>query len=179
MKTYARIQGGVVVELFSTDGDITQMFHPDLVWVEAQADTAPGDLYEGGSFTRPAVPEATLDDLKIAKLATINADFTGAASALTEGYPPAERLTWPVQQQEAMAWAADSNAPTPYLDGLALARGITPDEMRQKTVEQTQLFMAASQQLVGTRQRLRDLVHDAETPEDLDNINWPEAEPQP
>lgn len=39
MKTYARIESGVVVELFETDGDITQMFHPDLVWVEAGADT--------------------------------------------------------------------------------------------------------------------------------------------
>lgn len=120
-----------------------------------------------------APPLPTLDDLKAAKFEIINTDFTHAAAALTAGYPPAERLTWPVQQQEAIAWAADSSAPTPYLDGLALARGIPPDEMRQKTVEQTQLFMQASQQLVGTRQRLRDLVYEATTPEALDSINWP------
>lgn len=120
-----------------------------------------------------AAAAPTLDDLKETKIVEINAAFTLAAQALTNGYPEAERLTWPVQQAEALAWDADSEAPTPYIDGLAAARGVTPEEMRQKTLEQTQLFMAASQQLVGTRQRLRDLVHDATTPEALDAINWP------
>lgn len=32
MKKYARICDGEVQELFSTDGDITQMFHPDIIW---------------------------------------------------------------------------------------------------------------------------------------------------
>lgn len=126
-----------------------------------------------GAVVKLPLPGPSFEDLKATKLARINTNFTGAAAALTEGYPEAERLTWPVQQQEAMAWAADSAAPTPYLDGLALARGIAAAEMRQKTLEQTQLFMQASQQLVGTRQRLRDLVHDARTPEALDTINWP------
>lgn len=37
MKTYARIQGGMVAEILSTDGDISQMFHPDLLWVDVTA----------------------------------------------------------------------------------------------------------------------------------------------
>lgn len=111
---------------------------------------------------------------KAAKLSAINTDFGKAAKALTDGYPEAERLTWPVQQQEAMAWELDSSALTPYLDGLSVARGITPEQMRQKTLEQTQLFMSASQQLVGKRQRLRDLVHEAQSPGDLDAIQWDE-----
>lgn len=57
MKTYARIQDGAVFELFETDGDITQMFHPDLVWVEAETDTQQGDLYDGIGFSRPVAPE--------------------------------------------------------------------------------------------------------------------------
>jgi len=108
-----------------------------------------------------------------AKLAQINAAFNEAASALTSGYPEAERMTWATQQREALAWAADPAAPTPYLDGLATARGISPEDMRQKTLDQTQLFMQASQQLVGTRQRLRDLAYAAATQADLDAIMWP------
>jgi len=107
-----------------------------------------------------------------AKLSQINAAFNEAASALTAGYPEAERMTWATQQAEALAWEANSAEPTPYLDGLAAAREIDPLEMRQKTLAQTQLFMAASQQLVGKRQRLRDLVYEAETPEDLEAIQW-------
>ncbi|WP_313624076.1 hypothetical protein [Achromobacter sp.] len=56
MKAYARIQAGTVAEIFKTDGDITKMFHPDLIWVEANADTLPGDVYDGGSFSRPTQP---------------------------------------------------------------------------------------------------------------------------
>ena len=57
MKIYARIQDGAVAELFQTDGDITKMFHPDLVWVEADPDVLVGDAYDGRSFSRPPNPE--------------------------------------------------------------------------------------------------------------------------
>lgn len=118
--------------------------------------------------------EMKFEQARDAKLNEINSAFTQAASALTSGYPEAERMTWATQQQEALAWAEDENTPTPYLDGLALARGITPEEMRQKTLQQTQLFMQASQQLVGKRQRLRDAVYAAQTPEQLEDIKWEE-----
>lgn len=32
MRTYARIVNDTVVELFSTDGNMVEMFHPDLLW---------------------------------------------------------------------------------------------------------------------------------------------------
>ncbi|MFJ2491494.1 hypothetical protein ACIOV9_08100 [Pseudomonas iridis] len=34
MKTYARVSEGLVHELFVTDGDMAEMFHPDMIWVE-------------------------------------------------------------------------------------------------------------------------------------------------
>jgi hypothetical protein len=34
MRSYARIDDGVVVELVSTAEDITTLFHPDVVWVD-------------------------------------------------------------------------------------------------------------------------------------------------
>lgn len=123
----------------------------------------------------PPAPEPTLEEAQTAQLAQINADFEAAAQALTAGYPQGERLTWPVQQSEALAWAADNNAPTPYLDGLAAARGITPAEMRQLTLDQVNAFMAASQQLVGTRQRLRDEINAAETVADVLLVVWPSS----
>ena len=117
-------------------------------------------------------PEPTIPDVKAQRVDAINAAFEAAASALTAGYPEAERLTWMVQQQEALAWQADQAAPTPWLDGLASQRGITPDEMRQLTLNQVQLFMAASQMLVGKRQRLRDAVYAVpdDAPDALDQI---------
>lgn len=129
----------------------------------------PAWLYDA----EPPAPEPTLEEAQAAQLVLINASFEAAAQALTAGYPEAERLTWPIQQAEALAWAADENATTPYLDGLADARGITPAEMRALTLAQVQAFQAASQQLVGTRQRLRDEINAAATVADVRAVVWP------
>lgn len=123
-------------------------------------------------LTNLITKEDKFEQAKETKLSGINAAFSADYQALTDGYPEGERLTWPTQQAEALAWGDDPSAPTPYLDGLAAARGITPEDMRQKTLHQTLLFMQASQHLVGKRQRLRDLVHEAQTHEDLEAIHW-------
>ncbi|MGB3289614.1 MAG: hypothetical protein WBA83_10085 [Burkholderiaceae bacterium] len=124
----------------------------------------------------PPAPPPTLAEVRAAQLAQINNDFNIVAAALTAGYPEAERLTWPVQQTEALAWAADNTVATPYLDGLAVARGITDIEMRQLTLAQVQAFQAASQRLVGTRQRLRDEINAAATVAAVQAITWPQEE---
>lgn len=122
--------------------------------------------------TLPPPPDPSLEDLREQKLAEINAAFDDAAAALVSGYPEAERLTWPVQQAEALAWEADPDAPTPYLDELAAAREVAPEEMRALTLAAVRAFLAASPGLVGKRQRLRDAALAAPDPETLDSINW-------
>jgi hypothetical protein len=60
MKTYARIDGGKVAELLETDGDITTMFHPDLIWIDCTtvASISVGWIYSGGNFLVPDPPSA-------------------------------------------------------------------------------------------------------------------------
>lgn len=55
MKTYARIENGVVVELLATDGDITKMFHPAMIWVDVSsiAGITEGWLRSGAGFEPP------------------------------------------------------------------------------------------------------------------------------
>lgn len=56
MKTYARIEDGQVAELFQTDGDISQMFHPSLVWMDvtnSNPQPQPGWEYANGAFIQP------------------------------------------------------------------------------------------------------------------------------
>jgi hypothetical protein len=63
MKTYARIQDNTVVELFSTDGDISSMFHPALIWVDVTAEAvAPkeGWSYKDGEFSAAPAPSNDL-----------------------------------------------------------------------------------------------------------------------
>ncbi|WP_353326204.1 DUF4376 domain-containing protein [Chitiniphilus shinanonensis] len=74
MMRYARIQDGLVVELFETDGDIGTMFHQDLVWVDVSAHAPapqPGWRYEDGTLSPPeALP---LPAMRAAALATLPA----------------------------------------------------------------------------------------------------------
>lgn len=61
MKTYAHVYNGFVIELFSTDQDITTLFHPSLIWVDVtdQPDVAPGwaaEQVDGEWIIGPYVP---------------------------------------------------------------------------------------------------------------------------
>lgn len=117
------------------------------------------NLVDPGQTPQPPTQPPTIEELRAAKLAEIDAAFSQEANSLLSGYPEAERLTWPIQQQEALSWEADNEAETPYLDGLAAARGIAREDMLQRTLAQVQAFIVASQSLVGKRQKLRDTVN--------------------
>lgn len=119
--------------------------------------------------------EPSLEHLREQQLMLVNAGFERAVSELTAGYPATERLTWPVQQAEALAWSTDPSAVTPYLDGIATARGISLEEMRQKALAQVRSFLEVTQQLIGVRQGLRDRIDAAVSEEAVKAIVWPES----
>jgi hypothetical protein len=88
MKTYANIAAGVVQYLLPTDGDITEMFHPDMLWVDV---TSVSPLPAEGwaaveadgvwSFTAPIPPVPTDAELKAAALAQRDALLAQANEA--------------------------------------------------------------------------------------------------
>lgn len=119
-------------------------------------------------LTPPAAP--TLDALRAAKLAEINAASDKSASLLTDGYPDFETKTWPDQQREALAWNADNTTPTPRIDAMAAYRGIDRVLYLQKTVSKVLYFQKASDYLVGTRQKYVDQANAAKSQADLDKI---------
>ena len=65
MKTYARIEDGVVVELFQTEGDIAELFHPALVWVEVPegSGVACGWTCSAGQFSEPVPTRQTGEEM--------------------------------------------------------------------------------------------------------------------
>lgn len=72
---YVRIDNGVVVEFFETDGDITTMFPPILIWVDITGmDPVPGYgwVYNGSTFSEPVVVGPPAEELAI--LARIERD---------------------------------------------------------------------------------------------------------
>jgi hypothetical protein len=87
MKTYARIQDGLVAEMLETDSDISQMFNPGLTWVDvaAVAGIAEGWSFDGTTFAppQPAAPAAaapSLADLQ-ARLSALSAELQALSAS--------------------------------------------------------------------------------------------------
>ena len=85
MKTYARIQDGLVAELLQTDDDITSLFNPALAWVEvsSQSDIAEGWHFDGTNFTPPSPPPPAAPGPTIAELQTQLAALSAQLAALS------------------------------------------------------------------------------------------------
>jgi len=62
---YARIDNGIVAEIFETEEDITQLFHPDLIWVDiTNVDPSPeyGWVYKARKFSKPKIDYKLIND---------------------------------------------------------------------------------------------------------------------
>jgi hypothetical protein len=85
MKVYARIQDGLVAELLTTDGEITSLFHPALVWVDvsSRASIAAGWHFDGANFTPPPAPPPVAPAPSIAELQTQLAAISAQLATLS------------------------------------------------------------------------------------------------
>lgn len=75
METYARIDNTIVVELITTDGNINNEFHPDIVKTLVKvlvASVSLGDVWDGNDFSAP--PEDTIDELRIIRLQELESE---------------------------------------------------------------------------------------------------------
>jgi len=71
------------------------------------------------------------------------------------------------QREEWRRWVADSNAPTPYVDALAAARGISKEELMKRIGKK----VTALATLQGKQQALIDKIEAATTIEELEAID--------
>ena len=120
-------------------------------------------------------PTRTVAEMKSGALSRINTAYEIAVRAITAGYPDGEVASWPKQETEARAWLASNATPTPWIDAAATVRGITKADLVSKIISNAELFAAASGQLSGKRQKLRDQISalgDNPTQEQLDAIQW-------
>lgn len=115
----------------------------------------------------PAPAEPTLDELKSAKLSEINSEYDSSTSSIVSTYPDMEVLTFDKQEKEARSWYVDNSVSTPFLDGLALARGIDKAELVRRVIAKSNAFQTAVATLTGLRQRYEDQLSMATTAEEV------------
>lgn len=183
MKTYARIQNGLVAELIpvlldaaGNEHPISERFTPDIAAaiVDASAATgvAQGWTYSGGTFAAPVVPVPALTDVKAAKLVELAAACSLRMDAIKAGYPLDEVQSWDKQESEARAYTASNTAATPLLSALAAARGIALADLAARVIAKADQFAAASGAIIGKRQKYEDQVSAAADSATVAAIVW-------
>ena len=104
---YARIDNGMIVELFTTDLDIAELFHPDLIWVDITSfEPKPREgwsasVSEGGwSFAEVVAPVPTYEELKVCAIykrdyliSLANESTVGMADAFVAGLLSPEEVS--------------------------------------------------------------------------------------
>lgn len=118
-------------------------------------------------FIIESVSQESLPEQKYMKLSEINAVYDSATSSLVSTYPHTELLTFDKQEKEARSWNADNSVSTPFLDGLALARGIDKAELVRRVIAKSDAFQTAVATLTGLRQKYEDQLSMATTEEEV------------
>ena len=91
-------------------------------------------------------------------------------AAETDKVPDFEVQTWTIQAAEAKTWQADKTAPTPVLDGIAVARGIPADMLKAAALRKTLAYEKLTAHVAGQRQALQAKIETAKTQAALDKI---------
>ncbi|WP_313378153.1 hypothetical protein [Achromobacter insolitus] len=115
---------------------------------------------------------AQLAKMKASQRERVEAEFGLRSVKIVAAGAPVDRLMWPLQQFEALAWQQSATAETPYLDGLAAAQGKDPAEVRSAALARVLTLMSESQDLAATRQRLLDAIEAAQTVDEVTSVVW-------
>ena len=108
-------------------------------------------------------PTAVLAAAKVAKLheaAAAAQRFIDAVAGL-DTVPQFERDSWATQALEAQAWATDHSVATPILAGIAQARGVPLDTLRERALAKSNTYTALTASVAGQRQAFEDRIHAA------------------
>ena len=98
--------------------------------------------------------ELTNAELLPYALKAINKEYEDGVRNLTIDTPDSEKQTWLKQEQEARAYLLDSNASTPFIDAICLARECDKRYLVSKIKEKADAYTVAVGKLTGIRQKL-------------------------
>ncbi|WP_051384373.1 hypothetical protein [Nitratidesulfovibrio termitidis] len=98
----------------------------------------------------------TLEEARLDKLGEINAGYESAVKYIQAGYPLEEVLTWERQAAQARELLADPDAPAGFVRGLAAAKGLDVDEMRDRILANAAAWEPISAMLTARRQIMED-----------------------
>lgn len=99
-----------------------------------------------------------------------NTGYSEITAAVTKNYPELEKDTWPTQNYEVKQWLANPEAPTPWVNIAAAARGIDRIDYLNRSHAKAQQFEAVSAHLTGLRQKYEDAIKAAVTIAEIEAV---------
>lgn len=87
-------------------------------------------------------------------------------------YPSFERATWSTQKAEIEVWSLDNSSLTPFLDIIAIARGMDRVTLLNRTLSKVIAYNAQAAFLAGKRQKLEDLIDVSTGLDFINSINF-------
>lgn len=132
--------------------------------------TDPESVWNGTAW------EVPFEVLKKRKRREIWAAGDAILAAVKARYTQAEIESWSKQEQGAKDLAAGETTTeaAQFVTGIATLRGIPVDTLRDKILANVAAYGRLSTAVIGTQQRLDDLIKAAQTADDLAAISWPE-----
>lgn len=114
--------------------------------------------------------EEVLAEARAAKIAEVNDAYEAAVAVYTGPYPASEQRLFDKQELEAIAWKANNEAVTPFLDALASGRQMEKSEIVEKILNKATPYSTATGYFTGLRGRYKDQINAAGTLDAVDAI---------
>ena len=132
--------------------------------------TDPESIWNGAAW------EVPFEVLKERKRREIWGAGDAILAEVKRSYTQAEIESWSKQEQGAKDLAAGETTTeaAQFVAGIATLRGIPVDTLRDKILANVAAYGRLSTAVIGTQQRLDDLIKAAQTADDLAAITWPE-----
>ncbi|GMB89864.1 hypothetical protein NHP190002_05430 [Helicobacter ailurogastricus] len=149
-KLYALIENNSITDIF--DGSVLPTYNPTMIkLIEIPKDQA--HLYAvGGRIKDGQLVPMSLEEAKNRKKAWINSMFENAVLDLhNEHVPFVEVLSYERQLQDSITCFKEPNGPTPFLDGLAKARGEDRRLLAKKILDKSEAYTKGLTKLLGQR----------------------------
>ena len=133
--------------------------------------TDPESIWNGAAW------EVPFEVLKERKRREIWGAGDAVLASVKARYTQAEIESWSKQEQGAKDLAAGETTTeaAQFVTGIATLRGIPVDTLRDKILANVTAYGRLSTTVIGTQQRLDDLIKAAQTADDLTAITWPET----
>lgn len=107
---------------------------------------------------------------KLEAINTLKHKAENKGAVLLMEYPDIEIASFHSQRAEAIAYNENPQTPTPTLNGIANARGLTLPKLVKKVLKKTRLFEEASGKIAGQRQAYMTKIEQAKSVEQIEDV---------